>query len=799
MNYYRVILFFLSLMSTIDAQQKNDTSGQSLSDYILSPFQFLLASASKEENNDTKPIITEKTSSAAASTKKEPPFAPTQTGPKNTVIEKQNSESQSEESETDKAVLEYAEEDEQSIELHLENADLSILVSQIAEIFGRKFLTDDMIDPLPADGRSVKGNKITFKTHHPLSKNEVWNIFLSLMEMAKFAVVPQEEFGVYRITSQDKAKHGPLNTFIGVSASALPENDELIRYVYFVENTNLDTLKPIIDSLRSPASDFLLLKSSRAFMLTDRAYNIRVLMKIVEELDKAIMPETLSVLKLRNADAKQVAELLQKLLPKDEGGRGGTKRQPTALYFPENVRVIPDLRTNTLILLGSRDTVAKIEEFIKQHVDVTLDQPYAPFFVHQLKYADAETIAEIMNNVTQFGKDSDAGKTGGVRGNDQYLGPIFFVAEKETNRLIIKGHYEDYLRALEVIDKLDEAQPQIALEILVVSIAVTDRMSLGAQLRSKQPGPGIFGTDVNFQTSGLFGTSGLQLNTGSSGQPLPGVDSILGNLINLVVGATPGNTIISLGRDAFGVWGILQILKTLTNVEVVANPFFTVTNKTPATVFLGEERRVVTAIVSGVETVQSQGKDQAKLEVNATPQINSDGKVLLQLHITDNDFTDTTDFTSGTKTIREIQTNIIMADGDIAAVGGVLRDQITMTMTKVPILGDLPFIGWFFRNQQKLILKNQLLVLIGVDIVGVNQKEKMRGVTNRHLAGYYGMLDSMESSSNKKDPIHKAFFKEDKTEKLIEELIFKRHKEPTRDKRMRMSSRTQKKNASRAA
>src|SRR6185436_13647612 len=139
-----------------------------------------------------------------------------------------------------------------------------------------------------------------------------------------------------------------------------------------------------------------------------------------------------------------VEGLYKELLPKEEPqSRFFTKKQPTSLFFPENTRIIADPRTNTLILLGPINSIKKIEQFIMKYIDVELDQAYSPLYTYQLKYADAETIAEIMTKVTAFGQETAAGQYGGVRGMDQYMRPMAFIPEKETNRLVIKGHYED--------------------------------------------------------------------------------------------------------------------------------------------------------------------------------------------------------------------------------------------------------------------------------------------------------------------------------------------------------------------
>ncbi len=697
--------------------------------------------------------------------------------------------------------------EEDIIELYFENADLENFIKQIEDIFEVTFVTDDSIQPIAKDRKQIRGNKISFKTHQPLSKKEVWNLFVTLLEIAGFAVIQQPDPTIFRITTIAIALKSPIPAFIGVDPTTLPETDELIRYVYFIENANIDTLKAIIDPLRSTASSLIALKEHKAFVLTDKAYNIKTLMKIIKELDKVSIPETMSILKLRNADAKQIAELYQSLLPKEETSpRFFSRKQPTSLYFPENTRIIAEPRTNALILLGPKDAIKQIEEFVVKHIDVELDQAYSPLYVHQLRYADATTVATIMNEVTQFGKDTDAGKSGGVRGVDQYMRPMRFVPEKETNRLIIKAYYEDYLKAKKIIETLDEAQPQVAIEVLILAVSIDNRKSLGAQIRSKaNTNKGLLGRNVTFQTSGLFGSKTIVENTKSNG-----ANRLLGNLLELITGALPGNTILSLGKDIVGtsasVWGVFQILQTVTNTEIISNPFLIATNKRPALVSLGEERRVVTATVVGTTEVRSLGKDEALLEVAITPQINSDGMILLDLVIKINDFIDPADKSSAQKNTRTITTSTIVADKEVLALGGLIRNKTTNNVHKTPLLGNIPILGWLFKNKQKNQDKESLLILISSQIIDPFSEGNMREFTNERIKDYHGTLDEMHSLTAKRDPIHRMFFegKEQETEELIEGFLFERQdkkekknnrlrKRVTKNQRGRRKSRTKQK------
>ncbi len=567
----------------------------------------------------------------------------------------------------------------------------------------------------------------------------------------------------------------------------------MIRYVYFLQNASLATIEEIIKALKSTAApQHVLLTDFQGFILTDKAYNIVSLMQIVTELDRVTMPQSMSVMKLRRANAKEVKDLYEQLIGKEkhEGVASRlfpARKQSTAVYFPENLRIIADERANALILLGSEDAIKKIEEFVTKHVDVDITAPYPPIRVHKLKYADAETVAGIMNDMSGFGKDTPAGIYGGVRGDDKYIKKMNFTAEQGSNRLIIQGDEEDYVMVKEILAKLDEPQPQVAIEVLILAVSVAESKQLGVQLRSKTPGgvDGLVGPNVKFQTSGMYGTSGIQTSSAGGGANL-----LLGNLINLAVGASPGNTLVSLGQDLYGVWGLLQALQSVTNTQVVANPFLVATNKTPASVQIGQTRRVVVANVVATSSQASQDDKPANLMVKFTPQINSDGMIKMDLEIQVNSFADPTDFTSATVNVKYLKTSTIVSSGEVLALGGLIQNTATENRSQTPVLGNIPILGWLFKNRQDSVSKDNLLILICPRILPAESSKDADKFTNNHIIGYRTTLADMMAPNDPRDPINRFFFerKDGSADQVVEEFLF------TRSDNTKKNTKPQKKN-----
>lgn len=688
------------------------------------------------------------------------------------------------------AELKIKEMDEPAIEFNFENADLEMLINQISELFDITFIADDSITPMLQGARSVRGNKISFKTQRTLTKREAWNLFITFLDIAGFTAISEGNPRIRRIVTVEAARKSPLPAYIGVPASTLPDNDEMVRFVYFVDNAALDTIRAVVEALRSPSSSLVILQEMKAFVLTDKAYNIKSLMNIVYELDKVTMPQAMSVLKLRRADAKEVKQLYDSLAQVDEKSLQQQRffpgrKLPSNHYFSEQVSVFAEPRTNSLILLGPADSIKRLEDFIMQSVDTELTVPYSPLHVLPLKYADATTIANIMNEVTKFGASTEAGKAGGVRGGDKYLKPITFTPEPETNRIVVKGDYEDFLKAKEVILELDAPQPQVAIEVLLLGVTLNERKQLGAQIRTNEPGEqGLFGQNVTYQTSGLFGTETIEQSTNGNG-----VNRLLGNLLNLVSsGVTPGNTIVSLG-DSLSVWAIIQALQTASNVQVLANPFLIATNKTKALVSLGEVRRVITGTIVGTTDVNTFGDAPAKLEVAITPQINSDGMIILDIVVSLSQFVGVANPENAVRTVREIKTKAIVTNKEVIALGGLVQNNIEDSQTKVPILGDIPILGWLFKNKQKVDTKSNLLVLISSRIIEPNSDEDIIRFTQNHITDYTDTANEMVYPSERRDPVNRWFFAPPAlNESVTDEFIYRRQARAIEQNKLHMDT-----------
>lgn len=655
------------------------------------------------------------------------------------------------------------------VEFNFEDAELSTIVSYIETRFNITFILDTVLNPLPPQGKNITGIKLSFKTNKPLPKKEAWALFIKFLDMAGLAVVPGPTDNVYRITTTDEksplsASKERIPTLIGTNPKLLPEDSSWIRYVYFARNTSLDMVKNLFNAMKSQASprtiDF---PELRALMITDKAINIKSIIEIINELDNASEPETLSIVKLQHTDATKIAKFYASLIEENDqqglASRLATGKRQTLSYFPVGVRVIPEPRSNVLLLLGAAEGIAKVEEFIINTLDKQSNMTHRFTKIIPLKHIQASAAEAILSKVIQFKSDAEAAQYGSIRDGDKYFKPISIIAEDSGNRLILTGDYDDCLKITEVLNNLDVEPPMIALQVFIVNTSKTALKDFGTQIRNKIPGiTGLLGNNVNFQTSGV----NLNINSKivENTTEASGAYRLLGNLVQLALGGAVGSTYLTLGSDAWGVWGILRMLERYTNATIVQNPFITVTNNYPATFTHGTTRLVQSGTTYGTTGTTENLKDlKAELELTITPRISYEGYVTLNVAITDCQFTDLTNTTNGNRITKTIKSSLILADGETVVLGGLIRNFDSEDEILGSPLGKIPIIGWLLgKTKEKNNEKSSLLIFITPTIIPPESTEEARKFTKDKFDDITKTLSLSTDQYQLKDPIHRWYF-----------------------------------------
>lgn len=664
-----------------------------------------------------------------------------------------------------------------NINFNFENANLELFLKEIEELFQVSFIYDSQVrgesGKSEATQKEASEIKITFRTNRPFTKQQAWAVVDAFLELAGFARVRVAETDdIWRITKIDGARKEALPSFIGIDPSNLPDSG-LIRYVYFLKNSNADQMAAMIANLKSKTAILATYPDLGALIFTDQAYNIKTLMRIVQELDGACTPMALSILKLKEADAIEVAQLYDDLKNKGNSqtsnfGLGGAKQNNQS--FLQEASVFAEPRTNTLIIIGPPEANAKIEKFITEHIDTKLAKQRSGIHTIELNYVPAAQVAEIFNSLTKFGGASDAAKYGGVRGGEKYFNRMFFEAEKQGNNLIVRGEEEDFREVEKIVKTLDQQQSQVAIEVLIVSLETNNTKGITSQIDNKKNG------HVNFQTSGFGGTGSAD----GSGILLSPLNSLAANLISLATNASLGTTVLSLGKNT--VWALLGVLSKDAKTNVLSNPFLVTTNKYPAFTSLGEIRRVATETIQGgsIGNTEGIGDIAANLEVKIIPRINTTGIINLNIDIIIENFTEA-DPKNGNKSSKKLHTNASLANGEVLAIGGLSRDTNKVSNSSVPILSKIPVLGNFFKNKTQIVVKENLIVFIIPKIVRPGQN--LNAFTQNKAHYVTNIMSEIDGQVGPRDPITKWVFKDNSSEeKAIVDNFVNKHQQPKEQK-----------------
>lgn len=658
---------------------------------------------------------------------------------------------------------------------NFENVDLQNVADFVEKTHKVKFITSDVVSGQAVAGAQPQaavtfaGHKVSYRSHVALSKKESWDLFLTFLHMAGFALVPMALPDYYQVVPLLASATEVIPTFIGLHPDALPDNDMVIRYIYFMENLDPLVIKPLITKLQGNKNSIETYTDLRALLFSDKSRNIKALMKIVKELDKSTLPQAMSVLKLQRANAEDVKKMYNSLRTQssDPNQRAWLPqyKESSLQYFPKEAIISSEPRTNSLIILGPKDAVKRIEDFILKYIDVELDAKSMPIYNYQLQYTKATDVKASLDGVLAYSASSSAtaAQFGGVRDGYKYLQAVNIVADPYSNSLIINAHPDDYEIVVDLIKTLDRPQKQVAIELLIINVSHVKNKALGAQISNPNANSSTMG-GLSFQTSGLGGSN---IVTSAANGLRSGLNALLGNAaVN-----EAGSVLVTFGEP---IWAIFKAIKNMSSTKIVTSQFMLTSNNYPAKFITGQSRQVKTSAVvnsSGNGDVKGYETVSANLSVSITPQINHHNMINLTIDIVDKDFLDhSVNSTQGDSVGKEIKTVACVANGEVLALGGMLNETNEGSQNGVPFLEKIPVLGWFFKSKTRSKNKSSYLVFVSAKVLDENaQHQDVAQFTKNKVDDaqhYIELVGHFESGDLSKDPINKAMFGEKHTTDL---------------------------------
>ncbi len=613
------------------------------------------------------------------------------------------------------------------VSLDFKEIELTDLIQTISELTGRNFIYDD----------TVKG-KATIISPDPMSLDQAYNLFLTVLSLKGYTVVPSGK--VNKIIPTRDAKENNLPTFL--EGRQLPPEQFITRLVS-LKNIDAAAVASTIAPLVPKTSSIVAYPPSNTLIITDNAANIERLVTIIEALDVPDGLDLLEIIPLQYADAQEMATLLGQILaqgPQTTVRRRATRRSVQAAGSqPDASKIIPYARTNSLVVLATAEDMEVIRRLVTE-LDSQPTEAHAGIYVYYLENADAETLATTLNQiVTGVKAQPRAVRTGqpaipGQPGQPaaQALGAVAITADKATNALIVNSTPEDYGVLKDIIAQLDVKRKQVYVEALIIELSMDASKQLGASL---QGAVGVGNEGVVVGTSNLnqtqAGLSGLLPSSTSDsgaaavpsllGQTLQGM--LLGGIFNLIEVDGPNGTKITV--PAFS--ALIDLAKSSSDVNILSAPRLLTSDNEEAEIIVGQNVPIITQRLTdtggttGLAQSVSVERQDVALTLRFTPQITEGNLVRLNVlqEITDIAANSVGDVNQvgPTLTKRLIRNTVLAENGRTIVLGGLIANNQQEAVSKVPLLGDIPGLGWLFKHKSTTNRKTNLLVFITPRII----------------------------------------------------------------------------------
>ena len=601
------------------------------------------------------------------------------------------------------------------VTLDFKDIELTDLIQTISELTGKNFLYDD----------TVKG-KVTIISPSSMSLDEAYKLFLTVLNVKGYTVVPSGR--VNKIVSTRTAKEDNLPTQVGEKGR--PTEQFVTRLVQLENIDATEVANTVLAPLIPKTSSIAAYPSSNTLIITDSAANIERLVEIVRALDVPSGLDLLQVFPLEFADAEEVAKICTQVLADaaTTPSRRRRTRNVQAAAGKESSKILPYTRTNALVVLASAEDLATVKELIEQ-LDQAPSRERSHINVYYLENADAETLATTLNEIltgirsqARTAKEARAGQQAPVTTEN-----VSITADKPTNSLIINATPEDYEILKDIIARLDIKRKQVFVEALILELSMDATKQLGTSLQ----GAVKTGSD-----SAVFGTSNLNTGQASISDLSPAGDStipsLLGQTIDGILLGGLFSPITVVGPDGSEVTvpalsALIDISKTDSDINILSAPRLLTSDNEEAEIVIGSNVPIITSRLNDTggstglaQSVTVERKDVA-LTLRFTPQITEGNEVRLNVYqeITDIAQTSVGDVNQvgPTLTKRLLRNTVLAEDGRTVVLGGLISNNSQQTVSKVPLLGDIPVLGWLFKHKSTTERKVNLLVFITPHII----------------------------------------------------------------------------------
>ncbi|MGM0418301.1 MAG: type II secretion system secretin GspD [Thermodesulfobacteriota bacterium] len=606
---------------------------------------------------------------------------------------------------------------EEKVSIDFEEVDINVFIKFISEVTDKNFVIDNR----------VKG-KVTVLSPGKISPDKAYKVFESVLDVHGFAAVPAGD--VIKIVSTFEARTKNMDTLTGKESS--PLSDRMVTQIIPLEYADPSAIKRLIAPLVSKRSAVMSYDDSSMVVITDYQSNIARLIKIIDAVDIKETGREITIINLENADAGDLAKTLKDVF-------SSNTKSETKLTL-ENVRFIADERTNNLIAVAGKQDLERVKQ-VAEILDKEKPKGDENFHVYYLENSDAETLSEVLQNITSSETSSDkANKSAPI-----VSGEVFITADKSTNSLIIKAGKNDYKVVQGLIEKLDINRPMVYLECLIVEMNTDNDFGLGAEwavgyeddIKGSQ---GAYGGGFSGNTSTPYGNIGQITQEGT----FPS-----GFSVGLMAET------LDIGGVAFPNLGaVINAYQNNKNVNILSTPQIMTLDNETAKITVGKNIPYLIKATTGDNAYSNYEYKDVGVNLEITPQINRDGLIKLDI------FQEVTriDSVAGnfgelpTTLKRNIETTVVVERENTVVLGGLIDESMTESENKMPCLGDIPLIGYLFKNYGSSNDKTNMYVFITPHLV--NNKDSADALYKEKKENIKEKMEKNRKGKSKDIPLY---------------------------------------------
>lgn len=563
--------------------------------------------------------------------------------------------------------------------LNFVDAEIHAVINAVSKITGMNFIVDPR----------VKG-KVTIISNKEMPGDEIYQVFLSVLKVHGFAAVPGAD--ITKIVPEVNAKQDAIPVMVRRDQYS---SDAPVTRVIEVRYVDAAQLVPILRPLVPQRGHLAAYPASNVLVISDSANNINRLERIIRRIDQPTSDEV-EVIPLEHASATEVVRIMTQLERQDPKKKS-------------KLSMVADGRTNSILLGGSKTSRIRLRALIG-HLDTPMEIG-GNIHVVYLRNAVAKDLVPVLNGVSKSVTKAKGGQKAGVAVNRN--SNISIQADESTNSLVITAPADVFRSLRSVIQKLDIRRAQVLVESVIAEVSQTAARELGVQWAAGGRNPKNPVGVVNF-SNGYSAANLLQ-------DPPPVADGLTMGLGDLVGASRIAALIRALSKDA--------------STNILSTPSLMTLDNKEAEIVVGQNVPFITGQYSGTgggsnptnpfTTIKRQ---DVGLTLKIKPQINEGDSIIMDLTQEVSSLSSSTRGSDLITNKRSIKTTVMVDDGDILVLGGLVEESLRETEQRVPLLGDIPILGWLFRYQTTDKVKTNLMVFVHPTIV--KDKAMSRGLTS---------------------------------------------------------------------